>query len=191
MMPNVHFSSIQIAGFLNPQENSRQDGADSLSPDCKLKTSFWPVSVTPMAARTGTLSMLRSRRILKWTPSIKRYLTGSCDKSLLAPFEDSLRQLHIDAAESESEKSSGQSILRKAWRASGADTGKNSMPNPRPISASYCLFFWNHRGLELASPITGNFDLDLSYILQCERTIIGTIAMLFVADKLEHRPLVP
>jgi len=70
-------------------KNCRQVEADSLSPACKPKTRLCPVSVTPMATRTGTFSMLPSMRISKLTPSKNMYLMGSTDRS---------RSLHFSTA---------------------------------------------------------------------------------------------
>src|SRR5659263_171271 len=78
IIPKVTFPPSNPRAFKS-LKNSRQDVADSLSPAWRLSTSFCPVSVTPIATRTGTISMLLPTRIWKWTPSINRYLTDSCD----------------------------------------------------------------------------------------------------------------
>ena len=89
--------------FFKSLINSRQLDADSLSPPCSPDTSLQPVSVTPIATSTGTVSMLPSIRMWKQTPSKNKYLMDSSDKSRLLHFStasiNSLLTLLISAGD--------------------------------------------------------------------------------------------
>lgn len=61
--------------------NCLQLKADSLSPACSLSTVRRPSSLTPMATRTGILSMLPSTLIGDVTPSRIMYLIGPSPRS--------------------------------------------------------------------------------------------------------------
>ena len=66
---------------LRSLKNSRQLEADSLSPAWNPRSNLWPVSVTPMATITGTGSTCPPTRISKVTPSTKRYVIDSVERS--------------------------------------------------------------------------------------------------------------
>ena len=138
IIPRVTFPPSSPRDFRS-LKNSRQEVADSLSPAWKLNTSFCPASVTPMATKTGTISMLPPTRIWKWTPSTNRYLIPSPDKSLrrhasTAALSSALKLL-ISAAETLRPISLSESIdnVRVLIPA------KNMMLKSRATSSSYCL----------------------------------------------------
>src|SRR5690606_15648366 len=120
-------------------KNSLQVAADSLSPLWRLKTSLCPLSVTPIAARTGINSTLLLTRIRKLTPSKKIYLTCSLERSLFRHCStdsvSSLFTLLISVAEIDRPISLFESIdkLRVLIPA------RNIMLISRAISSSYCL----------------------------------------------------
>ena len=85
MMPNRTDDPLRPR-FFKSLKNSLQEDADSLSPLWRERTSFVPSSLTPMTTRTGTRSILSSILIRKLTPSIKRYLIFSRERSRLRHF---------------------------------------------------------------------------------------------------------
>lgn len=76
-------SSLLNPRLLRSLKNSLQVEADSFAPAWKPKTSRRPSSLTPITTSTETFSTLSVTRILKLTPSIKRYFTFSSDRSLV------------------------------------------------------------------------------------------------------------
>jgi len=138
IIPKVIFWASKPLTFRS-LKNSRQTGADSLSPDCMPTTNLSPSSFTPTATKTGTFSTLLPMRMGKWTPSTNRYFTGSQDKS---------RCRHRSTASDNStltELISVGDIFRPIRRSEIIERvrvltpPKNRTPKSRPISFSYCL----------------------------------------------------
>ena len=80
IIPKVAFAPSSPRRFRS-SKNSRQLDADSLLPACKPNTIRWPLSVTPMATSTGTLSIVPSILMGNVTPSTNMHLNDSSDKS--------------------------------------------------------------------------------------------------------------
>jgi len=138
IIPRVTFPPSNPRDFKS-LKNSRQEVADSLSPDWRLRTSFCPVSVTPIATRTGTISMLLPMRIWKWTPSINRYLTASRDKSRCRHASTAALRSALTLLISVGEIFRPISLSEIMDKLRVLTPAKNKMLKSRATSSSYCL----------------------------------------------------